>query len=628
MKSPRSRTLPLASIVCTLLASPQIHAAATSIPLDSDAWEITAGSLTTHLDRQCLMGTALLKDFQFANGVIEVDLAVTGARSYPGINFRIHAPGEHEHIYLRPHRAGLYPDAVQYTPVNHGITAWQLYNGPGFTAQTPELPTDRWIPLRLEVKGPQARLFIDNASQPALIVNDLKHGSAAGSIGLAMPADGTAWFSNFRVRPTDELDFEPPPKPAEPLAMLRHWELSKAMDLSQIDLESTPDTQGLTDLQWQPVSADATGLVNIARYRSRTGAPADCLYARTTIESDSAQLRSLRFGYSDVLAIFLNDQLIFLGNSAYQQRDPSFLGIIGLNDSIYLPLTKGSNDLLLAVVESFGGWGFICQDGDFVKQDSRLRRKWELKRGLRYPESAVFDPERNAIYISNFHPRGMGFISKLNLAGHIDQLELTTGLNRPTGLCLHDNLLYVAERTGLAAIDPDTGDIVTRHPIPNAGFPNDVAFDELGAAYITDSARNVIHRLKDGNSDIWLEGPDLITNPNGICIVNDHLIFGNSRDGTLRQVGLHDRELKTIAVLGPGAIMDGLQSDGQGGFIFSDFNGRVLHLGADGDTTELLNTTVGNEYAADLCYIPEQNLLIIPTLYDNRVITYAIDLQH
>jgi len=38
------------------------------------------------------------------------------------------------------------------------------------------------------------------------------------------------------------------------------------------------------------------------------------------------------------------------------------LGIISLeDDAVYLPLKKGSNELMLAVSEIGGGWGFICR---------------------------------------------------------------------------------------------------------------------------------------------------------------------------------------------------------------------------------------------------------------------------
>jgi hypothetical protein len=36
------------------------------------------------------------------------------------------------------------------------------------------------------------------------------------------------------------------------------------------------------------------------------------------------------------------------------------------NDAVYLPLKKGRNELLLAVSELTGGWGFICRFGDMM----------------------------------------------------------------------------------------------------------------------------------------------------------------------------------------------------------------------------------------------------------------------
>ena len=43
-------------------------------------------------------------------------------------------------------------------------------------------------------------------------------------------------------------------------------------------------------------------------------------------------------------------------------RDPAFLGIMDPeNDAVYLPLKQGRNELMLAVSELGGGWGFICR---------------------------------------------------------------------------------------------------------------------------------------------------------------------------------------------------------------------------------------------------------------------------
>ena len=45
--------------------------------------------------------------------------------------------------------------------------------------------------------------------------------------------------------------------------------------------------------------------------------------------------------------------------------DPGFLGIVDAqDDAVYLPLKKGSNELMLAVSELGGGWGFVCRLAD------------------------------------------------------------------------------------------------------------------------------------------------------------------------------------------------------------------------------------------------------------------------
>jgi hypothetical protein len=104
-----------------------------------------------------------LKDAVFRNGIIEFDVAVRHQKSYPGVRFRVQAEGDYELVYLRPHRAGHYTDAIQYTLAFNGVDGWQLYSGGGFTAGA-ILPPDQWIHVRLEVMGKQARVFLGDGA--------------------------------------------------------------------------------------------------------------------------------------------------------------------------------------------------------------------------------------------------------------------------------------------------------------------------------------------------------------------------------------------------------------------------------------------------------------------------------
>ena len=57
-----------------------------------------------------------------------------------------------------------------------------------------------WIHLRVEVTGTQGRLYVNGATQPTLIVNDLKLGDTHGAIALWSHTFTDGYFANLRVR--------------------------------------------------------------------------------------------------------------------------------------------------------------------------------------------------------------------------------------------------------------------------------------------------------------------------------------------------------------------------------------------------------------------------------------------
>jgi len=76
-------------------------------------------------------------------------------------------------------------------------------------------------------------------------------------------------------------------------------------------------------------------------------------------------VRKLYLGYSDEVSVFLNGRILYRGRSAQSFRDPGFLGIVSPDDdALYLPLRKGSNELVLALGELGGGWGFVARLAD------------------------------------------------------------------------------------------------------------------------------------------------------------------------------------------------------------------------------------------------------------------------
>jgi hypothetical protein len=356
-----------------------------SIPADSPRWDLQGqAKLVEHQGRQCLSlngAAALLKDFEMRDGVMDVDVSTPASRGFFGFYFRVTDDGATlEEVYLRQHKSGQ-TDAMQYTPVFHNGRNWQFYNGPGFTAPI-DIPKDVWFHLRLEVVGAQAKLYVKDMDKPALVMNDLKTGIQKGQVGVYVLM-GETYFSNFEVRKTEDAPWvrHLPPMPANTLTK---WSLSPSYDALKRNLERPLTAPEIGAIHWQDVEAESPGFVVIGHYRDtpqllvtfsndfskrlepQPGMPV--VYARTTIDSDRDQVKKLAIGYSDDVSLFLNGQILYRGRSAQNFRDPAFLGIINPeNDAVYLPLKKGRNELILAVSELGGGWGFICRLEDVSK---------------------------------------------------------------------------------------------------------------------------------------------------------------------------------------------------------------------------------------------------------------------
>ena len=594
----------------------------TFVEFNSDQFQIVQGEVIEHLDRTTFKGIGFLPGLKFKNGVIEVDMAVTGQRSYPGVNFRIQSQKEYEHFYIRPHRAGLYPDALQYTPCTNGIDSWQLFNGEGYTASV-TIPKNEWFHVKIEIKDSRARVFINEAQQPSLEIVDLYHGESEGSISLNCPINNSAFFSNLSYYETDELIFEELPVKDHRIGLITDWEISQPFGILDVELDKTPAQQNLNDISWQSVTADKNGLVNIANTYGRISRASDIVYARTIINAEKDTLVEMKFGYSDVIMIFFNDQIVFYGNSGYTQRDPSFLGIIGLNDAVYLPLKKGKNELLIGVVESFGGWGFIFQDGNAVFMENGITKLWETEKVFNISESVLWDPKREVLYVSNFDQLNMGnpniyqSISKVSPEGEIIKLNWVDSLNNPLGMTIYNDKLYIAERGQVAEIDLDRGEVIRRISVPGSFFLNDIAIDKKGNIYISDSRKNVIWKLSDGVAEEWLTGPDVL-DPNALYMLDGKLLFGNSGDSWLKAVDLTNKNISKIARF-PQGFIDGIRVDNNGNLLVSLWKGKIYKVSEDGLVSLILHTENRGHYSADFEYIPEKGLLIVPTFYNNTV---------
>lgn len=152
---------------------------------------------------------------EFRNGTIEVKVlsrllnpSSTTSRGFIGIAFRVRADNKQfENIYIRPTNGRAEDQlrrnhATQYFsypdyPFNRLRT-----ESPGVYESYADMGLDEWIRLKIVVQDARAKLYLNGATQPALIVNDLKLGaSTSGLVGLWVDQGTEGFFSDLVIHP-------------------------------------------------------------------------------------------------------------------------------------------------------------------------------------------------------------------------------------------------------------------------------------------------------------------------------------------------------------------------------------------------------------------------------------------
>jgi len=261
--------------------------------------------------------------------------------------------------------------------------------------------------------------------------------------------------------------------------------------------------------------------------------------------------------------------------------------------------------------------------------------KWTVTEGIDAPESVYVDPDSGFIFVSQVTGQagerdGTGRIVKLSSDGKLVSASWVTGLNAPKGLRGYKGTLWTADIDEVVGMEISSGRIVSRVKVQGAQFLNDVACGADGTVYVSDTMLSRIYAIKDGKASVFAEGEQL-EYPNGLLVEGDRLVvggwgkpepdFSTKVPGRLFTLDLKTKQ-KTLITRNPVGNIDGVESDGKGGYIVTDWMaGKVLRISPQGDIRLIRQFAQGT---ADHAFLPAGNVLIVPHMNENKVAAYDI----
>jgi hypothetical protein len=282
-----------------------------------------------------------------------------------------------------------------------------------------------------------------------------------------------------------------------------------------------------------------------------------------------------------------------------------------------------------------------------VQDGPTLTPLWNITTDFASPESAYYHAGSNAIYVSSINGQilekdGNGYISKLSPDGKVVSAKWVSGLNAPKGIRSVGNTLWVADIDEVVSIDIKKGQIKAHVKVDGAQFLNDLATASDGTVYVSDSNLSRIYAVKDGKSSVFVEGADVVEQPNGLLVDGERLILGTIGPAPARGGGAgrgeargrgpapsghlfaFDRKTKQRSriTVSPVGGIDGIEPDGQGGLFVTDVIGqRLLHVTSAGKVDVLAKFSAGG---ADFGYIAKTRTAIVPFLFSNSVAAYDL----
>lgn len=275
----------------------------------------------------------------------------------------------------------------------------------------------------------------------------------------------------------------------------------------------------------------------------------------------------------------------------------------------------------------------IVEETDKTKKEVTviLEKLWETDTLLTTCEAVRYNAEENIIYVSNIgqvppdQKDADGSLSILNKKGAIINQNWITGISAPKGSNYFNGKLYVTNIDEIVKIDMKSGKIDKKYAVENAIFLNDLDIDKNGDIFFTDSRASRIYKLVDDEVSLWLDLKGV--NPNGILVEKDRVLVVSYSKGDFIAI---DKQTKKRTVLATGIVSgDGIEPIDEG-YIVSTWPGEIFFVDKTQNNkkaVKILDTKKEKLNAADIGIIPDENTLLVPTFFGNKVVAYKINVD-
>ena len=241
---------------------------------------------------------------------------------------------------------------------------------------------------------------------------------------------------------------------------------------------------------------------------------------------------------------------------------------------------------------------------------------------LNSPKSITYDALGERFLISNL---GNHTIIAMDAEGKLSKV-IKKGLNNPRGITMRGQELLVADDDKLHIIDPQAGVILQSVTIDGAKLLNDVAVDELGAIYLTDTDSECIWRLDKQGTNPTRFTSKLMQQPSALFFDKPRRQMFVVSMGQRQPIINFSTKSHEFSIFKDTMYsqLDGIQADDLGRIYFSSRQEQALFMIPQAQNRYIL-LEKNLKSPADIYWHEPTNELLLPLMQENRILRLVLE---